>query len=150
MNKMHTIEDIKQRIHALINKEIEKSSREIQEFDEKIKDNAAYYGGGGWDTQFRRAKQRREDYIKELKSLERAQGTAVTLEEINIYSYSCPSCQLKVMLNAAYGKSVTCPVCERKIYRANDSEVMKIARGSRLARVNNNFIQLDSYGNVKE
>lgn len=40
------------------------------------------------------------------------------------------------MLNGGYGETVTCPVCERRIYRANDSEVMKVARGSRQAKVN--------------
>lgn len=44
---------------------------------------------------------------------------------------------------------VTCHVCERRIYRANDGEVMKVARGSRQAKVNNHYIQLDSYGRFK-
>lgn len=43
-----------------------------------------------------------------------------------------------------------CPVCERRIYRANDGEVMKVARGSRQAKVNNHYIQLDSYGRFKD
>lgn len=54
------------------------------------------------------------------------------------------------MLNGGYGETVTCPVCERRIYRANDSEVMKVARGSRQAKVNNHYIQLDSYGRFKD
>lgn len=83
-------------------------------------------------------------------TLERAQGTAVILDEISIYSYSCPTCQIKVMLNGGYGESVTCPVCERRIYRANKLEVMKVARGSRQAKVNNHYIQLDSYGRFKD
>ena len=91
-----------------------------------------------------------EDFIEELQGLERAQGTAVILDEISIYSYSCPTCQIKVMLNSGYGETVTCPVCERKIYRANDLEVMKVARGSRQAKVNNHYIQLDSYGRFKD
>ena len=74
----------------------------------------------------------------------------VILDEISIYSYSCPTCQIKVMLNGGYGETVTCPVCERKIYRANDLEVMKVARGSRQAKVNNHYIQLDSYGRFKD
>ena len=131
MNKMHTIQDVKQRIHELIQKEIAKCNKEIEEFEHKIRDNAIAYGGGGWCTQFEKAKKRREDFIEELQGLERAQGTAVILDEISIYSYSCPTCQIKVMLNGGYGETVTCPVCERRIYRANDSEVMKVARGSR-------------------
>lgn len=150
MNKMHTIQDVKQRIHELIQKEIAKCNKEIEEFEQKIRDNAIVYGGGGWCTQFEKAKKRREDFIEELQGLERAQGTVVILDEISVYSYSCPTCQIKVMLNGGYGETVTCPVCERKIYRANELEVMKVARGSRQAKVNNHYIQLDSYGRFKD
>lgn len=150
MNKMHTIQDVKQRIHELIQKEIAKCNKEIEEFEHKIRDNAIAYGGGGWYTQFEKAKKRREDFIEELQGLERAQGTAVILDEISIYSYSCPTCQIKVMLNGGYGETVTCPVCERRIYRANDGEVMKVARDSRQAKVNNHYIQFDSYGRFKD
>lgn len=76
MNKMHTIQDVKQRIHELIQKEIAKCNKEIEEFEHKIRDNAIAYGGGG--------------------------------------------------------------------------EVMKVARGSRQAKVNNHYIQLDSYGRFKD
>ena len=131
-------------------KEIAKCNKEIEEFEHKIRDNAIVYGGGGWCTQFEKAKKRREDFIEELQGLERAQGTAVILDEISIYSYFCPTCQIKVMLNGGYGENVTCPVCERRIYRANELEVMKVARGSRQAKVNNHYIQLDSYGRFKD
>lgn len=150
MNKMHTIQDVKQRIHELIQKEIAKCNKEIEEFEQKIRDNAIAYGGGGWYTQFEKAKRRREDFIEELQGLERAQSAAVILDEISIYSYSCPTCQIKVMFNGSYGQNVTCPVCERQIYKANDREVMKVARGSRQAKVNNHYIQLDSYGRFKD
>ncbi len=103
MNKMHTIQDVKQRIHELIQKEIAKCNKEIEEFEHKIRDNAIAYGRGGWCTQFEKAKKRREDFIG-----------------------------------------------ERRIYRANDGEVMKVARGSRQAKVNNHYIQLDSYGRFKD
>lgn len=150
MNKMHTIQDVKQRIHELIQKEIAKCNKEIEEFERKIRDNETVYGGGGWYTQFEKAKKRREDFIEELQGLERAQGTAVILDEIAVYSYFCPSCQIKVMLSGGYGETVTCPICERKIYRANSGEVMKVARGSRQAKVNNHYVQLDSNGYFKD
>lgn len=35
MNKMHTIQDVKQRIHELIQKEIAKCNKEIEEFEQK-------------------------------------------------------------------------------------------------------------------
>lgn len=45
MNKIHTIQDVKQRIHELIQKEIAKRNKEIEEFEHKIRDNAIAYGG---------------------------------------------------------------------------------------------------------
>lgn len=69
MNKMHTIQDVKQRIHELIQKEIAKCNKEIEEFEHKIRDNAIVYGRGGWYTQFEKAKKRREDFIEELQGL---------------------------------------------------------------------------------
>lgn len=50
MNKMHTIQDVKQRIHELIQKEIAKCNKEIEEFEHKIRDNAIVYGGGAAGT----------------------------------------------------------------------------------------------------
>ncbi len=150
MNKMHTIHDVKQRIHKLIQREISKCNKEIEEFEHKIRDNTIVYGGGGWYTQFEKAKKRREDFIEELQGLERAHGTSVILDEINIYSYYCPNCQIKVMLNVGYGETVTCPVCEKRIHKANDIEVMKVARGSRHAKLHNQYIQLDSNGYFKD
>lgn len=143
------LDDIEQRIKEHV-QEHKAKDHKIEEFEHKIRDNAIAYGGGGWCTQFEKAKKRREDFIEELQALERAQGTAVILDEISIYSYSCPTCQIKVMLNGGYGETVTCPVCERRIYRANELEVMKVARGSRQAKVNNHYIQLDSYGRFKD
>lgn len=35
MNKMHTIQDVKQRIHELIQKEIAKCNKEIEDFEQK-------------------------------------------------------------------------------------------------------------------
>ena len=151
MNKIRTISDMRVRVQQIIKKEIAKTEKEIAGFEEKIHDNAVYYGGGGWCTQFTKAKERREAYLEELKAFSKSSGGAsVITDEISIYSYACPSCQLKVMLNGAYGETVACPVCERKIYRANDGETMEIVRGSRQARVNNHYILLDSYGRITD
>lgn len=68
MNKMRTISDVRARVQQIIEKEIAKTEKEIADFEEKIHDNEAYYGGGGWYTQFTKAKERREAYLEELKA----------------------------------------------------------------------------------
>ena len=150
MNKMKTIDDIRQRVAQIIKKEIEKTKREIADFEQKIKDNEVYYGGGGWYTQFEKAKERREKYLKELRAFGEAQAGAVVLDTLYIYSYYCPRCVLRVMLSSSYGEKVDCPKCGRPIYKCNDGEEMQVKRGSRIARVNGNFIQLTTEGRVKE
>ena len=151
MNKMRTINDVRARVQQIIEKEITKTEKEIADFKEKIRDNEVCYGGGGWYTQFARAKERREAYLEELKALSKSNGGAsVITDEVHIYSYFCPSCGLKVMLNAGYGERVECPVCQRLIYKANDGEVMKIVRGSRQAKVNGHYIELASDGGIKD
>lgn len=151
MNKMRTIADVKARIHDIIQKEIDKSNREVAEFERKIYENSVYYGDGGWATQFEKAKKRREDYIDELKALRKAQGTDTVTDEVTMYAYSCPTCALKVMLNGSYGETVVCPVCERRIYKASDYETMKVVRGSRMAKLSmGGLAQLDSNGRFKD
>lgn len=151
MNKMRTISDVRARVQQIIEKEIAKTEKEIADFEEKIHDNEVCYGGGGWYTQFTKAKERREAYLEELKAFSKSNGGAsVITDEVYIYSYYCPSCHIKVMLTAGFGEKVECPVCTRPIYKANDGEVMKIVRGSRRTKVNGRYIELTSDGRIKD
>ena len=149
---MKTISYIRGKMQAIIDKEISKTQKEIAEFEKKIKDNESYYGGGGWCTQFTKAKERREAYLEELMAFNKNSGGSIVLtDEVRLYSYYCPSCMIKVMLSGGYGEKVDCPVCTRPIYKASDVEVMEIVRGSRMARVNgNHYIELTSNGMIKE
>lgn len=151
MNKMRTISDMRARVQQIIEKEIAKTEKEIADFEEKIHGNEVCYGGGGWYTQFTKAKERREAYLEELKAFSKSSGGAsVITDEVYIHSYYCPSCGIKVMLSAAFGEKVECPVCTRPIYKANDGEVMKIVRGSRQAKVHGHYIELTSDGRIKD
>lgn len=151
MNKMRTISDVRARVQQIIEKEIAKTEKEIADFEKKIHDNEVYYGGGGWYTQFAKAKERREAYLEELKAFSKSSGGAsVITDEVYIHSYYCPSCHIKVMLTAGFGEKVECPVCTRPIYKANDGEVMRIVRGSRLAKVHGHYIELTSDGRIKD
>ncbi len=69
---MVSIEKIKQRIEAVIDREIAITQKEITEFEEKIHGNEQCYGLGGWYNQFNKAKERREVHVEELKALKKS------------------------------------------------------------------------------
>ena len=137
---MVSIEKIKQRIEALIDREIAITQKEITEFEEKIRGNGQCYGLGGWDTQFNKAKERRETHIEDLEALKKSQGGAVILDNMKLYPFYCPSCQRTIYLDDSAVKNyrentIDCPLCTRPIYRSAKYIEWKIQRGSRYARL---------------
>ena len=88
---MVSIEKIKARIAAVIDREIAIAQKEIEEFEQKIHDIEEWYGMGGWYTQFEKAKQRRERHIEDLEALKSAQARTVKLETLKLYPWYCPS-----------------------------------------------------------
>lgn len=137
---MVSIEKIKARIAAVIDREIAIAQKEIAEFEEKIYGNEQFYGLGGWYTQFNKAKERRENHIEELEALKRAQGGSVILDNFKLYPFYCPSCQRTIYLDDNAVKNyrentIDCPLCTRPIYRSAQYVEWKIQRGSRHARL---------------
>lgn len=137
---MVSIEKIKARIAAVIDREIAIAQKEIAEFEEKIYGNEQFYGLGGWHTQFSKAKERRENHIEELEALKKAQGGSVILDDLKLYPFYCPSCQRTVYLDDSAVKNyrentIDCPLCTRPIYRSGQYVVWKIQRGSRYVRL---------------
>ena len=137
---MVSIEKIKQRIEAVINREIAIAQKEIAEFEEKIYGNEQFYGLGGWYTQFNKAKERRERHIEDLEALKSAQGRAVKLETMRLYPYYCPACQLQVLLNDNRERNymehtIDRPVCTRPIYRSAHYTEWQVQQGSKYSRL---------------
>lgn len=133
---MVSIQKIKQRITAVIDREIEIAKREIAEFEQKIHDNEEWYGLGGWYTQFAKAKERREKHIEELKALRRAQGYAVKLETLKLYPWYCPSCQEVIYTTDSrpahiMNGTIDCPRCTRPIYKAANWTTWNVEAGSK-------------------
>lgn len=128
--RMKSIAKVKEQIHKLINKEIQKTQQEIAEFERKMQENAQVYGFGGKYTQFEKAKKRREEYLEELNALQKTQDRSVILTEISFTPYSCPTCRQKILMGD-YGEKVHCPVCDRPIYKSAQREYMNIEAGSR-------------------
>lgn len=114
---MNSIRKIKNRIAALLQKEIDRSNAEIQELRQKQHDNMASYGIGGPYNRYEKAIARRETHIKELEALQKVQGCAVILEPLRMYGYFCPSCSEKFYLTGRHPDTVDCPICMRRIYR---------------------------------
>ena len=137
---MVSIEKIRQRIEAVINREIAIAQKEIAEFEEKIYGNEQFYGLGGWYTQFNKAKERRERHIEELEALKKVQGKAVVLETMRLYPYYCPACQLQVTLNDNRERNymehtIDCPVCTRPIYKSAHYIEWQVQVDSKYAKI---------------
>lgn len=135
---MVSIKVIKQRIAAVIDREIEIAKKEAAEFEQKKKDNDYVYGLGGWHRQFEKAQERREQHIEELEALKTAQGAAVILEKLKLYPFYCPDCQQVIYLDDSRVKNyrndtIDCPLCERPIYRSAACVEWNIQKNSRYA-----------------
>lgn len=147
MNRLNGISWLKQRLSALIEREIKKAADDIKECDQNIYDNEAYYGlGGGHATQYEKAKQRRKEYIEQLEALKKSHGEAVILDEITLYKYYCPDCKEAILMNHRVKNMIDCPLCQRTLFLSNDYENMKIVRGSRFCKVGSSYIKLTSEG----
>ena len=114
---MNSISKIRYRITSLLQKEIEKSNVEIELLQRKQHENMASYGIGGPYNRYEKAIERRRTHIKELESIQKAQGCAVILEPLRMYGYFCPTCGEKIYLTGRYPDTVDCPICSRHIYK---------------------------------
>lgn len=114
---MNSITKIKTRIAALIQKEIDRSNAEIQELRQKQHDNMASYGIGGPYRRYDQAIECRQNHLKELEAIRKAQGCAVILETLRMYGYFCPTCSEKIYLTSRNPDTVECPICMRRIYK---------------------------------
>ena len=132
---MNSIRKIKNRITALLQKEIDRSNAEIQELLQKQHDNMASYGIGGPYNRYERAIERRRTHIMELEALQKAQGCAVILEPLRMYGYFCPTCSEKIYLTGRNPDTVDCPVCMRRIYKDGVYTEWNVQKGSQYTRL---------------
>lgn len=133
---MVSIEKIKARIAAVIDREMAIAQKEIEEFEQKIYDNEEWYGLGGRYTQFTKAKERRERHIEDLEALKSAQVRTVRLETLKLYPWYCPSCQEVIYTTDSRPKhfmngTIDCPRCMRPIYKAAKWTTWNVEAGSK-------------------
>ena len=135
---MNDIKVIQERILRVIRIERDITTRERDEFRQKKHDEEIYWGMGGNYRRFEQAEEKREQHLAELDALERGFGGIRPTEELRLYPFYCPTCQLTTYLSvkASRGRNevIDCPICNRTIYRAADSVSWEVIQGSRRAK----------------
>lgn len=129
---MKSLEKIKERIIAAIQKEEIKTRSEMEELSRKQHDNMDFYGIGGPYQRYERAISRRQDHLSELEALRKAQCTMTVLETLRLYGYYCPSCNERIYLQGRDPEAVGCPICSRRIYRDGRYTEWSVQKDSRI------------------
>lgn len=135
---MNSIEVIQERIRRVIRIEREITQRERDEFAQKKKDEEIYWGMGGNYNRFDNCQAKREQHLQELDALERSFGGYRPTEELRLYPFYCPNCQVTTYLDAKTSRGgrdiVDCPLCNRTLFRSADSVTWETIKGSRRAK----------------
>ena len=139
---MNSINKIKERFKNIIDKEINRTKKELNIYVQKMIDNDSYYGLGGMHSRYEKAIERREKHLEELTQLnEQSCGKTVMLEKLTVYPFFCPNCQLQVMLNLntyrnKREETIDCPICYRPIYKTCRCKSWNIEKGSEYVEKN--------------
>lgn len=139
---MNKIDKAKERIIAMLNREISKTRLERAAIVEKMEDAEEWYGQGKRYQAYREKldkKLQEEESLMDMKT--RFGGFVPTPETgfLTMYGFACPSCGMHVYLDrdklADYKNgTVNCPVCGRRIYRDGRSTSWEIVVGSKTVK----------------
>jgi len=139
---MNTINEIKRRIHRVIEIERGITEREIEDFQTKLHDNDYVYGLGGFHDRYEKCIEKREEHLEQLDAIDKQAGSALVTEKLVLYPFWCPSCQMEILLRSSTcrhtmdGDVIDCPVCQRTLWRSARSKHWDIVRGSEQSEVN--------------
>lgn len=121
---MNSIETIKERIRRVIRIEAEITERERDEFRTKKHDEESYWGCGGNYHRYEACEEKREKHLKELRQLENSFEAFRPTEELRLWPFYCPSCQVTTYLNSSASRQrrdiIDCPLCNKTLFRAAD------------------------------
>lgn len=135
---MNDIKIIKERIQRVIRIEKEITERERDEYRQKKFDEESYWGIGGNYRRYQTCQEKRENHLRELEQLEKSVGSYRPTEELRLYPFYCPDCQVTTYLSTSASRGhrdiVDCPLCNRTLFRAADSVSWEIISGSRRAK----------------
>ena len=132
---MKNINQIREKILSIIQKEELHTEKEIQELKHRQRSSMAYYGIGGPYKRYEKAIERRNNHLSELDSIRKAQSTSVVLETLRLYGYFCPSCSEKIYTTGRNPETVDCPICNRTIYKDGMYTEWKVQKDSRYTQL---------------
>ena len=139
---MNKIDRAKERIIAMLNREISKTRLERAAIAEKLEDVEVWSGQGKRYQAYRDKLDKKLQEEKDLMDLKTGFGGFVPTPEtgfLTMYGFACPSCRLRVYLNqdklADYQNgTVNCPVCGRRIYRDGRSTSWEVLADSKTVK----------------
>lgn len=135
---MNSIDVIQERIRRVIQQERDITTRERDEFRQKKRDEEVYWGLGGNYGRFEACEEKREKHLKELDALENGFGGVRQTEELRLYPFYCPTCQVTTYLDTKTSRQgrdiVDCPLCNRTLFRGAESVTWEVIQGSRRAK----------------
>lgn len=139
---MNKIDKAKERIIAMLNREISKTRLERAAIVEKMEDVEAWYGQGKRYQAYRKKLDKKFREEEGLMNLKTGFGGFVPTPEtgfLTMYGFACPSCGMHVYLDrdklADYQNgTVNCPVCGRRIYRDGRSTSWEVLVDSKTVK----------------
>ena len=134
---MNKIEVIRERIERVIKQEEDITQRELEKWSRKKHDEESYWGIGGNYRRYEKLEESRQEHLQELKALRKGFGSVQETEELTLYPWYCPDCQLTVYLADSSSRNhndiIDCPICNRTLFRAAKRIRWQTIRGSRRA-----------------
>lgn len=138
---MNTIQEIKRRIHRVIEIERGITQREIDEYNQKKHDQEAVFGLGGFYDRYEKCIEKRQAHLDELEAIDKQAGSALLTETLVLYPFWCPTCQLEILLRGSQcrhtleGDVIDCPICSRTLWRSARSRHWEVVKGSEKVEV---------------
>ena len=135
---MNSIETIKERIRRVIRTEMEITERERDEFRQKKHDEESYWGCGGNYRRYENCEAKREKHLNDLRKLEKGVEAYRPTEEMKLWPFYCPACQVTTYLNSSQSRQrrdiIDCPLCNKTLFRAAEFVTWEVIQGSRRAK----------------
>ena len=134
---MNKIEVIRERIERVIKQEEDITQRELEKWSRKKHEEESYWGIGGNYRRYEKLEESREAHLEELKALRKGFGSIQETENLVMYPWYCPDCQMTVYLADSSSRNhndiIDCPICNRTLFRAARRITWEVIRGSRRA-----------------
>lgn len=132
---MKNFSQIKERILRIINTEKDRTNQEIEELLQKQRAQSFCYGYRGFYNRYEKAIARRKSYLSELDSLKQTTSKAVVFDKLSLHAYYCPTCNQHIYTEYSSTETVSCPCCERKIWRDGKSVTWDIVKDSKQVKL---------------